>query len=84
MPTRLEPMLARIKENRSNVLCPMVDSITDDTMEYSGNGGYQIGGFTWSLFFNWINVPERDKVNRVFTDPVRLYQHLRGAENYFF
>ena len=68
---RLEPMLARIKEDRSNVLCPMVDAIHDDTLEFGDYGGYQIGGFTWSLFFNWMNVPQRLKTGRVFTDPVR-------------
>ena len=70
---RIEPILARIKENRSNVLCPIVDAIMDNTLEYSGNGGYQVGGFTWSMHFTWENVPERDKITRKYTDPVRYW-----------
>ena len=68
---RIEPILARIQENRSNVLCPIVDAILDDTLEYSGNGGYQVGGFTWSMHFTWENVPPRDLLTRKYTDPVR-------------
>ncbi len=30
----LEPILARIKEKRSAILCPTIDSIDDKTMEY--------------------------------------------------
>ncbi|CAC5414918.1 GALNT [Mytilus coruscus] len=67
----LEPLLARIKEDRRNVLCPIVDAVLDDTLEYSKNGGYQVGGFTWSMHFTWRDVPERDKTSRQYTDPVR-------------
>ena len=68
---RIEPILARIKEDRSNVLCPIVDAIDDQTLTYSKNGGYQVGGFTWSMHFTWRDVPERDVASRKYTDPVR-------------
>ena len=67
----IEPILARIKEDRSNVLCPIVDAIDDQTLTYSKNGGYQVGGFTWSMHFTWRDVPERDVASRKYTDPVR-------------
>lgn len=67
---RIEPLLARIKEDRQTVLCPIVDAIMAETLEYSGNGGYNIGGFTWSLHFTWRDVPKRDLVSRKYTDPV--------------
>lgn len=68
---RLEPLLARIKEDRRNVLCPIVDAVMDDTLEYSKNGGYQVGGFTWSMHYTWRDVPEQDRTSRQYTDPVR-------------
>jgi len=50
---RLEPILARIKEKRSTILCPTIDSIDDKNMAYNGGGGAGYGIFTWSLFFTW-------------------------------
>ena len=64
-------MLARIKENRSNVLCPTVDAVSEHTTEYIEAGGQQIGGFSWNLFFIWTNILEKDKINRAPTDPIR-------------
>ncbi|KAJ8314078.1 hypothetical protein KUTeg_008639 [Tegillarca granosa] len=69
-PIRIEPLLARIKEDRRTVLCPIVDAIMAETLEYSGNGGYNVGGFTWSLHFTWREVPKRELVSRKYTDPV--------------
>ncbi|XP_069110920.1 probable N-acetylgalactosaminyltransferase 9 isoform X3 [Argopecten irradians] len=69
-PIRIEPLLARIKANPQAVLCPIVDAVDAQTLEYSGNGGYQVGGFTWSMHFTWRSVPDRDTVSRKYTDPV--------------
>ncbi|XP_052683470.1 probable N-acetylgalactosaminyltransferase 9 isoform X2 [Crassostrea angulata] len=66
----LEPILSRIKEFPNSVVCPIVDAIDADTLEYSKNGGYQVGGFSWSLHFTWRDVPSRDLVHRKYTDPV--------------
>lgn len=71
-PLRLEPILSRIKEFPNSVVCPIVDAIDADTLEYSKNGGYQVGGFSWSLHFTWRDVPSRDLVHRKYTDPVGL------------
>ena len=50
---RLEPQLAYIGADWRRVVCPIVDVIDDDTLEYSLNGGYQPGGFSWSGHFTW-------------------------------
>ena len=53
---------------------PIIDVIDDKTLEYyHGNGNYfQIGGFTWSGHFNWIDVPDHEKKRRQSsTDPLR-------------
>ncbi|XP_052256788.1 probable N-acetylgalactosaminyltransferase 9 isoform X2 [Dreissena polymorpha] len=70
-PGWIEPILVRIHEDRRNVVCPIVDAISDKTLEFSGNGGYQPGGFTWSLHFTWESIPERDIRDRQYTDPLR-------------
>jgi polypeptide N-acetylgalactosaminyltransferase len=45
----LEPLLDRIARDRTTVVCPVIDSIADDTFSYKGGGGYQVGGFSWNL-----------------------------------
>ncbi|VDP17760.1 unnamed protein product [Soboliphyme baturini] len=56
----LEPLMARIAEDSHNVVCPVIDVISDDTLEYSysPSGFINVGGFDWSLQFNWHPIPE--------------------------
>ncbi|XP_003470770.1 polypeptide N-acetylgalactosaminyltransferase 12 [Cavia porcellus] len=59
----LEPLLQRIHEEESAVVCPVIDVIDWNTFEYLGNAGEpQIGGFDWRLVFTWHVVPERDRL----------------------
>lgn len=44
----LEPLLARIKEDRRHVVMPIIDSIDPDNFRYR-SGGLDILGFSWSL-----------------------------------
>lgn len=62
----LEPLLHRIKESRKAVLVPIIDVIDDKTLEYyHGNPEtFQIGSFTWSGHFTWIDVPKREIARR--------------------
>lgn len=62
----LEPLLQRIKENRKAVLCPIIDVIDDKTLEYYASNleYFQIGGFTWSGHFTWIEIPEWEEKRR--------------------
>uniref|UniRef100_A0A183C4D7 Polypeptide N-acetylgalactosaminyltransferase n=1 Tax=Globodera pallida TaxID=36090 RepID=A0A183C4D7_GLOPA len=56
----LEPMLARIKEKRSAIVCPSIDHIDAETLSYSGGPELgSVGGFWWSLHFRWDRIPER-------------------------
>ncbi|CAF0867099.1 unnamed protein product, partial [Rotaria sordida] len=55
----LEPLLLRIKEKRSAILCPGIDMISDQDMADGGTGDGSVGGFWWSLHFNWIPIPAR-------------------------
>ncbi|XP_059168211.1 probable N-acetylgalactosaminyltransferase 9 isoform X2 [Physella acuta] len=84
----IEPLLSRIAEDRTAVLCPIIDAIDDKTLEYSSNGGYQIGGFTWSLHFTWQDGSPRAVDNPAYTTPVRSPTMAGGLlaveRNFFF
>ena len=60
----LEPLLYRIKQNRSAVVCPEIDVINDDTFEYTYSSGNVRGSFNWNLNFRWKAVPEYENKRR--------------------
>lgn len=49
----LEPLLSRIAEDRTTVVCPIIDVISDDTFEYIPASDMTWGGFNWKLNFRW-------------------------------
>ncbi|XP_052246169.1 polypeptide N-acetylgalactosaminyltransferase 5-like [Dreissena polymorpha] len=71
----VEPLLDRIAENKTNVVCPVIDVIEDDTFKYQyGNArSTSIGGFDWNLQFNWHAIPDYERQRRGNKDymPVR-------------
>ncbi|KYO17404.1 POC1 centriolar protein-like protein B isoform A [Alligator mississippiensis] len=69
----LEPLLQRIAENETVVICPVIDTIDWNTFEfYMQTGEPMIGGFDWRLTFQWHSVPERERQRRKSkTDPIR-------------
>nr|XP_006816999.1 PREDICTED: polypeptide N-acetylgalactosaminyltransferase 1-like [Saccoglossus kowalevskii] len=70
----LEPLLARIAEDKTNVVCPVINIISDTTFEFiNGSDATQVGGFDWRLIFNWHVVPHRELQRIKFdrTSPVR-------------
>ncbi|KAF3824461.1 hypothetical protein GH733_008746 [Mirounga leonina] len=74
----LEPLLARIKEDRKTVVCPIIDVISDDTFEYMAGSDMTYGGFNWKLNFRWYPVPQREMDRRKGdrTLPVRYVTHI--------
>jgi len=87
----LEPLLSRIKEKPTAVLCPTIDGISDRNMAFSGTGDGQsaYGIFTWSLFFTWGSIPSR--VREKITSPADTYPSptmagglLAADKEYFF
>uniref|UniRef100_A0A7E4ZZ18 Polypeptide N-acetylgalactosaminyltransferase n=1 Tax=Panagrellus redivivus TaxID=6233 RepID=A0A7E4ZZ18_PANRE len=70
----VEPLLDRINRDKKTVVCPVIDVIDDNTFEYHYSKAFftNVGGFDWSLQFNWHPIPERDRKNRKrHIDPVR-------------
>ncbi|VBB28953.1 unnamed protein product [Acanthocheilonema viteae] len=53
----LEPLLARIKENRKAVVCPVIDVINEQTFAYQKGIELFRGGFNWNLQFRWYALP---------------------------
>lgn len=49
----LEPLLARIVQNRRTVVCPIIDVISDESFEYITASDSTWGGFNWKLNFRW-------------------------------
>ena len=66
----LEPLLDRIRANRSNVVCPVIDVISWEKLEYStvrGPAGVR-GGFNWNLQFKWKKVPSYEQKRRNYDE----------------
>ncbi|CAL1287961.1 unnamed protein product [Larinioides sclopetarius] len=62
----VEPLLQRIKEERTAVVCPIIDVIDDKTFEYYATNleYFQIGGFTWNGHFTWIEISDAEDKRR--------------------
>lgn len=63
----LQPLLQRIKDNKNAVLMPIIDNISEETLEYfhdNESSFFQVGGFTWSGHFTWINIQKHEMKSR--------------------
>ncbi|CAL4123648.1 unnamed protein product [Meganyctiphanes norvegica] len=49
----LEPLLARIAEDPTRVVCPIIDIIHDDSFQYVRSFELHWGAFNWNLHFRW-------------------------------
>ncbi|XP_028819918.1 polypeptide N-acetylgalactosaminyltransferase 4 [Denticeps clupeoides] len=73
VPGWVEPLLERIGENASTIVCPVIDTIDWNTFEfYMQTEEPMIGGFDWRLTFQWHSVPLRERNRRKSRiDPIR-------------
>ncbi|XP_010765189.1 polypeptide N-acetylgalactosaminyltransferase 2-like [Notothenia coriiceps] len=71
---RAEPILQRIKEDRTRVVSPSFDNIKFDTFEIEE---YPLSaqGFDWELWCRYLNPPKSWWTQRNHTAPIR---HKRG------
>ncbi|XP_057684567.1 polypeptide N-acetylgalactosaminyltransferase 4 isoform X2 [Corythoichthys intestinalis] len=69
----IEPLLERIRQNPSTIMCPVIDTIDWNTFEFYMETGLPMrGGFDWRLTFQWHAVPERERQRRTSRiDPIR-------------
>ncbi|XP_019635062.1 PREDICTED: polypeptide N-acetylgalactosaminyltransferase 2-like [Branchiostoma belcheri] len=60
----LEPLLDRIRQNRTNVVCPVIDAIDDRTFAYLEAQTLR-GGMDWKeLKFEWRSIPSFQSLGR--------------------
>ncbi|RWS08150.1 polypeptide N-acetylgalactosaminyltransferase 13-like protein [Dinothrombium tinctorium] len=52
----LEPLLARIAQSRSHVVCPVIDIIHDETFAFARSFDLHWGGMNWNLHFRWFPI----------------------------
>lgn len=55
----LEPLLSRIKGDKTRVVTPIIDIINADTFQYSPSPLVR-GGFNWGLNFKWDPIPRSE------------------------
>lgn len=58
----LQPLLARIANDRSVIAVPLIDTISAADMSYQYGKKITVSGFRWTLIYNWIPVPERELI----------------------
>lgn len=67
----LEPLLQRIKEDRRNVVCPVIDRINPHTFGQE-EGALSMGSFDWTFTFHWAPLPDSERNRRKYpTSPFR-------------
>ncbi|XP_075995560.1 polypeptide N-acetylgalactosaminyltransferase 4 [Genypterus blacodes] len=69
----IEPLLERIGESPSTIICPVIDTIDWNSFSYEMQTNEpMIGGFDWRLTFQWHSVPAVERQRRSSRiDPIR-------------
>lgn len=62
------------------MVCPVIDVIDDNTLEYHLSKAYftNVGGFDWSLQFNWHPIPERERKTRSIPSSILTFLLSEG------
>nr|XP_025871828.1 polypeptide N-acetylgalactosaminyltransferase 14 [Vulpes vulpes] len=68
----LQPLLHRVKEDYTRVVCPVIDIISLDNFNYIESAAELRGGFDWSLHFQWEQLSPEQKARRLDpAEPIR-------------
>lgn len=85
----LEPLLDRIRKDRTIVSVPVIDIISSTDFSYSRTPAEVIGGFSWDMQFNWHSLPQSIRNQRKdSSQPIRTPTMAGGLfsidRQYFF
>lgn len=77
-PGWLENLISRIAEDRTRVVCPVIDIINDDTFAYVRSFELHWGAFNWELHFRWYTLGggEIKRRKQDITEPFRYSPEL--------
>lgn len=69
----LEPLLQRISEDRTRVVCPVIDIIHEETFAYAKSFELHWGALNWNLHFRWFPIGRREigAAGHIDTTPFR-------------
>ncbi|XP_054163141.1 polypeptide N-acetylgalactosaminyltransferase 11-like [Oppia nitens] len=84
----LPPLLSRIHQNKTTIVCPIIDIINANTFEYTASPIVK-GGFNWGLHFKWDSVPHNKLLEKSdFIKPIPSPTMAGGLfaidRNYFY
>lgn len=85
----IEPLLDRVAEDPTRVVCPIIDVINMDNFQYIGASSELRGGFDWNLVFKWeyLSKDVRSQRQKDPTLPIRTPMIAGGLfvmdRNYF-
>ncbi|KAK7080202.1 Polypeptide N-acetylgalactosaminyltransferase 14, partial [Halocaridina rubra] len=66
------PLLELIRQKPKAIVCPVIDVIDQDTLDYRATGTVLKGGFDWGLHFRWVPLtPEEKETRKDVTSPYR-------------
>nr|CAD7258543.1 unnamed protein product [Timema shepardi] len=69
----LESLITRISEDRTRVVCPVIDIISDDSFAYVRSFELHWGAFNWELHFRWYTLASEEikKRKKDISEPFR-------------
>ncbi|CAH0754017.1 unnamed protein product [Bemisia tabaci] len=86
----LESLVERVHEDRTRVVCPVIDIISDESFAYIRSFELHWGAFNWDLHFRWYTLggSELSKRRQDLTTPFKTPAMAGGLfamdKNYFF
>ncbi|XP_071540172.1 polypeptide N-acetylgalactosaminyltransferase 14-like [Panulirus ornatus] len=75
------PLLDTLRQHPKSLVCPVIDVIDQDTLDYRAAGTVLKGGFDWGLHFRWVPLTEEEKMAR--EDPTSVYRSPAVAGGLF-